>query len=1297
MAGTPAVRQPTSQAVTLLLLLAASCSAHAAGGATAARRPAAQLAVSDVGIASDATRLPRGRSLEGADATPFVGSAMPTFGWTVQCAPGTHEDAAAAVACRGMRQTAARIQIRDASSAAIVMDTGRVQTLEPTMQPDVAAYTTPLRSGWAYEVRVSVWGAESESTSPSRWVRFHTAVLAAADWGAAQWIGGHTQLRGGFDLPAGTITSASLFASAAGCYSITVNGVDPSGATASMLDPGFSTVPTERMLYRAYDVTKLLTPGGSNAVGARLGMCKYGYLGAYCSGASASGDSATCKAFIAHVAVTFAGGATFNFSTTAPDAAWVGSNVANPVRYAHLYHGEIFDGRIEAKYAGWDSPGYKPDPAVFAPAVPFASPDTLFGALTLHDMPPIGLDAVVPAVAVHRIPAAPGFCPATVLGGAAMEGDALTLTCASASETITGIDFAAFGNPQSAAGRFIKASGPDIYWQSYDNTTSLPRAEAYVAASGGTKHHVATCTPCPNTDACNLFETVTDAELNGLPTGAAFNCSQMGSCAAISAGSCSAHSSLSTVQNLCVGKSSCTVTASVATFGGTDPCPSLAGHRRLVVRAHGCAPAALGDAFVFDFGDNMGGVVSLNATAVAAVTGAGAQIVLRHGEQVNPDGSVLNGYCGWPCSCPGGNCANMTDLYVTAGGGASTDGEWHSRHTYKGFRYVQVQGLPPGFTPDTSMLSARFTHSLVPHTGHVHFTNTSLAILNEIQAAVQQTQLSNLHSIPTDCPTREKRGWMGDAQVSSPEAALNFDMRSLYANFLRTMGDTQAVGCAEPANAALVGLQEIGVAAGAVATEAAPRPPTYQCCDHAHPSFGCSWTGTNFSGPLPGALPDVVPYTLKPYGGWPGDPSWALAGSYIPWEVLNRTGDSAFATATYAVAKGITDFHTRHVDPSNGLVQFGYYGDWLQLCTTPNGQVTSFSHLHAVAHMADLARATGNTKDAAQYDTLLAQLRRNYHAAYWDATTKSYGACQTANAIAVVARSAPTQDRAALGAALAASVTGANPAYTVTVGLVGSRYLLEALSLAGYGDVAVALAAQTIEPSWGNMLRVGPGTIWESWSGGGSSRDHPMFAGGIGSWFYEVAGLSLASVSSHGDVGVRFRPDVAAASVLGGANASIATPWGPASAVWSSAHLPRASSPVFSVNLTVPVNAPPVHVHLPVELARRLRHTQRPFVSAALAAGKWQVVDTLSGCAVRVVGADGRASSGSRLGECTPMWHGALSAHAVACTSTRGEEAACLQAGGTGGAMSGYTGVELMLAAGRYALEVRVGIEQHEY
>ena len=332
--------------------------------------------------------------------------------------------------------------------------------------------------------------------------------------------------------------------------------------------------------------------------------------------------------------------------------------------------------------------------------------------------------------------------------------------------------------------------------------------------------------------------------------------------------------------------------------------------------------SAQGDvAYVFDFAANLAGVVRLR---VPAALPAGTRLVLRHAELLRAEGGeIQNTYCGWPCleadcAADGGNCANQTDVYIANGHEAT----WAPLHTYHGFRYMQLHGWPPAVAaPTTATATALYLRSRVRATGAVGFGHP---LLSRIQRAVLRTQGSNLHSIPTDCPHREKRGWLGDAQWTSGQASLNFDMAAFYSNFMRSISDTMAVGCTADARAA--------------APPGGPaRPRTYTCCSRAAPTFGCDWTGTNFSD-MRGALPDVVPYEKKTYGGWPGDPSWHIAAAVIPWEAWHRTGELGLAREWYNAARAATDFLTAHV-ASDGLVQFGFYGDWLSTAYTPRPQV----------------------------------------------------------------------------------------------------------------------------------------------------------------------------------------------------------------------------------------------------------------------------------------------------------------------------------------------------------------------
>lgn len=42
-------------------------------------------------------------------------------------------------------------------------------------------------------------------------------------------------------------------------------------------------------------------------------------------------------------------------------------------------------------------------------------------------------------------------------------------------------------------------------------------------------------------------------------------------------------------------------------------------------------------------------------------------------------------------------------------------------------------------------------------------------------------------------------------------------------------------------------------------------------------------------------------------------------------------------------------------------------------------------------------------------------------------------------------------------------------------------------------QLALTIASSVVEPSWGYMIKQGPGTIWESWRDTTNSHNHPMF------------------------------------------------------------------------------------------------------------------------------------------------------------------------------------------------------------
>jgi hypothetical protein len=85
-----------------------------------------------------------------------------------------------------------------------------------------------------------------------------------------------------------------------------------------------------------------------------------------------------------------------------------------------------------------------------------------------------------------------------------------------------------------------------------------------------------------------------------------------------------------------------------------------------------------------------------------------------------------------------------------------------------------------------------------------------------------------------------------------------------------------------------------------------------------------------------GSLPDVVPYTRKTYGGWPGDPSWMAAGCEIPYQAWKTSGDLTSLAAAYPECRALVEFMVRHVNPAVGLAEFGYckFSDTFMSCVT---------------------------------------------------------------------------------------------------------------------------------------------------------------------------------------------------------------------------------------------------------------------------------------------------------------------------------------------------------------------------
>jgi len=174
---------------------------------------------------------------------------------------------------------------------------------------------------------------------------------------------------------------------------------------------------------------------------------------------------------------------------------------------------------------------------------------------------------------------------------------------------------------------------------------------------------------------------------------------------------------------------------------------------------------------IFDLGQNMAGFVRLKVKGPA-----GKKITLRHGEMLNPDGTLYTDNLRKVAS---------TDTYILKGEGEEI---FQPRFTFHGFRYVEVTGYPgkPGYEAITGCA----INSALHVTGSFECSNT---MVNKLVNNITWSQRANFISIPTDCPQRDERlGWTGDAQIFVHTAMYNMDAAAFFTKWMQDVEDAQS-------------------------------------------------------------------------------------------------------------------------------------------------------------------------------------------------------------------------------------------------------------------------------------------------------------------------------------------------------------------------------------------------------------------------------------------------------------------------------------------------------------------------
>ncbi len=235
--------------------------------------------------------------------------------------------------------------------------------------------------------------------------------------------------------------------------------------------------------------------------------------------------------------------------------------------------------------------------------------------------------------------------------------------------------------------------------------------------------------------------------------------------------------------------------------------------------------------YVYDFEQNASGIIKIK------VKGKKGQVVrFTPGELLGKDSLVTQKASGEP--------------YYFSYTLKSEDEEiWMPRFTYYGFRYVQADGAVPVNNPNPEKLPViqdiEFLHTRnsSPAVGRFRCSNE---LFNSIYNLINWSVKSNLASVATDCPHREKLGWLEQTHLMGNSIKFMYDIHNLYEKIIDDMTEAQLE-----------------------------------------------------NGLVPDIAPEYVPFT----GGFRDSPEWGSACIILPWDMFNWYGDIEAVRKAYPMMK----------------------------------------------------------------------------------------------------------------------------------------------------------------------------------------------------------------------------------------------------------------------------------------------------------------------------------------------------------------------------------------------------------
>lgn len=437
-----------------------------------------------------------------------------------------------------------------------------------------------------------------------------------------------------------------------------------------------------------------------------------------------------------------------------------------------------------------------------------------------------------------------------------------------------------------------------------------------------------------------------------------------------------------------------------------------------------------GNRTCYDFGRNFAGRIGIEVRGRK-----GQQVRIVPGELLSEDGTVNQEFTGSP----------YYDVYTLSGEGTE---KWMPRFTYYGQRYAVTE-------TDAELIRVWGAEQYAdcPKTGQFRCSNE---MYNRIHELILGAVKSNMQSVFTDCPHREKLGWLEELHLIGPGILYDFDAEKLFEKILDDMEDSQ--------------------------------------------------TGE-------GLVPDICPEYTVFEAGFRDSPEWGSACVLVPWYLYLRYGKREILERHFEMGQRYVGYLLSK--SKDYILNYGL-GDWLDVghypmhpANTPIPVTATAILYQDLKVMERICGILGKEDDMKWYGEQAANCKKAFRETFFYPLSGNYATgSQTANAMALYLGIPGEDERQVVLENLKQDIAARGGHFTG--GDIGHPYILRALAEEGENEVIARNLMKTDFPGYGFQVLCNATTLCEDWAGPDPS--HPVMSqnhfmlGGAEEWFYRSLG-----------------------------------------------------------------------------------------------------------------------------------------------------------------------------------------------